>query len=267
MARRLLNFLDGLLNLITMLVIVVVGAYAGYALWDNEQIYASVDNVQEELIVFKQMMENNEAEIEDMFKELRQINPDVCAWLTMHGTKIDYPVVYGETNQTYLYHNVYKEFSISGSIFLDCRCDPKFEIAYSLVHGHHMVDSKMFGDLDLYKDGEFFWKNRTGKLYLQDRIYDLRTFAALVVTSTDDVIFAPYDHKEDNEKVLRYAQTNSLIKDDEMIDRLLKENELAGTGGRMPQVISLATCSGEFTDARTVVLAEMIPVEDKGEEQ
>ena len=32
-------------------------------------------------------------------QELQKINPDVCAWLTVDGTKIDYPVVQGETNR------------------------------------------------------------------------------------------------------------------------------------------------------------------------
>ena len=250
-----------------MLVIVVVGAYSGYALWDNEQIYASVDNVQEELIIYKQKMENDETDITAMFRELRLINPDVCAWLVMDETMIDYPVVQGETNQTYLYHDVYKNFSISGSIFLDCRCDPEFNTAYALLHGHHMASRKMFGDLDLYKGEEFFWKNRTGKLYLDNRVYDLKTFSTMVVPANDDIIFAPYSHMEDAEKVLQYAETDSLIKDDEAIERLFNEIEQTESGGKMPQVIALATCSGEFTDARTVVLAEMILVDNEGEEQ
>ncbi len=35
---------------------------------------------------------------ENSLQELQKINPDVCAWLTVDGTKIDYPVVQGETN-------------------------------------------------------------------------------------------------------------------------------------------------------------------------
>ena len=50
-------------------------------------------------------------------QELQKINPDVCAWLTVDGTKIDYPVVQGETNLEYINQDIYGEFALSGSIF------------------------------------------------------------------------------------------------------------------------------------------------------
>ena len=34
------------------------------------------------------------------FEELLAINPDVCAWVTLDNTRVDYPVLQGETNLT-----------------------------------------------------------------------------------------------------------------------------------------------------------------------
>lgn len=261
MARRILNFLEGLLNLVTVLIIVVVGAYSGYALWDNSQIYASVENVQSDLLIYKQKAEEDKANIGLMFDELKAINPDVHAWLTLDNTKIDYPVMVGEDNYEYLNLDVYGNFALAGSIFADTRCDPNFHDAYTLVHGHHMSEGRMFGDLDLYKDKTFFEENRTGMLYLPDRTYDLRTIACMLVTAIDQVIFVPHRWQDDIQGVLEYAKESALHHDIELIDRLLLENEEARNGGKQPQIAALATCSAEYNDARTVVLVEMIPVE------
>lgn len=257
MARRLLAFLDGLLNLVTMLVIVVVGAYAGYALWDNQQIYSAANNVQADLILFKQ-----DDDLNAMFTELRKINPDVRAWLTLDNTKIDYPVVQGYSNFVYLNTDVYGNYSIAGSIFADSRNDPNFWDTYILIHGHHMAERQMFGDLDLYKNKDFFDANRTGILILEDRTYYLRTIACMVVDSKNVYIFNPRTWLEDIEELLKYTKETSMHWDEEQLQRLLIENEMAKSNGRMPQILSLATCSSEYDSARTILLCEMIPVEE-----
>ena len=244
----------------TMLVIVVVGAYSGYALWDNEQIYASVENVQADMLLYKNKAEDS---VHTLFEELRAINPDVQAWLELDETKIDYPLLYGPTNSYYLGRDVYKNFAIGGSLFIDTRCDMELRSCYSLIHGHHMTNHMMFGDLDLYKDKTFFFENRTGTVLLPDRKYELRTLSVLITDALHNVIFEPQKWADDIEEPLLYAKEVSLFKDDEMIERLLLENEEAKKGnGRKPQLMVMATCSSESDAARTVLLCEMIPVEE-----
>ena len=269
MARRLLALLDGLLNLVTMLVVVVIGAYAGYALWDNEQIYAETANVQAELLLYKKQADEDPSRVGGMFEELRKINPDVRAWLTMDNTMIDYPVLQGRTNYSYLNTDVYGNFALAGSIFLDSRNDADFLDRDNLLHGHHMSNHRMFGDLDLYKDKTFFEENRTGTLILEDRTYLLRTFSVLYCLSNDYVIFNPDKWADDIREVLEYAKETSLYKDSDVIERLLEENELASVGGKEPQIIVMATCSVESDASRFVLLAEMIPSElaENGEEE
>lgn len=267
MARRFLNLCNGLLNTFVLIVLVVLGCYAGFALWDNGQIYASVDNVQAELMRYKPAAQQ-ENESESQLFELQAINEDVQAWLTLDNTKIDYPLMYNISNLYYLSRNVYQEFALAGSIFIDARCDPQLRNAYNLVHGHHMENRYMFGDLDLYKDRDFFFENRTGTLILPDRIYSLQTFACLLVSSFDDIVFEPDKWAEDIEQPLKYARSDvALHYDEEQIERLLQENEEARLGGKKPQIIVLATCSSESDDARTILLAEMIEVQPEEEKE
>ena len=129
MALRAAN---GLLDGVTALLVLLAVVWSGYALWDNSRVYAAADNVQAGLLAFKpQPQEDNSLS----FIQLRDINPDVCGWLTLDGTAIDYPVVQGESNFTYLNTDVYGSFALAGSIFLDVDCDADFSGRYSLVYG------------------------------------------------------------------------------------------------------------------------------------
>ena len=240
---------DFLVSTVVVLFLVVAGAYSAYALWDNSQVYAAADNVQAELLQFKPKAG---ADNGASFEELLGINPDVCAWVTLDNTAIDYPVVQGEDNFTYVNTDVYGDFSLAGSIFLDVNCDKNFTDPYSLLYGHHMEESKMFGDLDLYKDAEFFAENTTGELILPDRTYDLQTFACLLVPSSESAIFQPQRWDSDLQGLYTFAQENALNLNTETLAAMK-------AAGDDVQVLALSTCSTEFTDARTILLAWMIP--------
>lgn len=254
MARMILRAANGLLSAFLTVVLLIAGVYSAYALWDNNQIYQAAANVQADMIKLKPQVEET-GEEGPSFAELLAVNPDVCAWITMDGTEIDYPVLQGETNLTYINTDVYGNFALAGSIFLDTRCDRNFEQAYHLLYGHHMENSEMFGDLDLYKDAEFFRENQTGMLILPGRIHSLQTFACLLVYASDDVIFEPDRWQDDIQGLLEYARDNALNRDDETIAALLAACE--DPGAETPQIVALSTCSSEFTDARTIVLAVM----------
>ena len=136
-----------------------------------------MDDVQSELLKLKpDTAEDGGAS----FEELRAVNPDVCAWLTLDHTNIDQPILQGKDNLSYINTDVYGNFAMAGSIFLDSGCDNGFREPYALLYGHHMADHKMFGDLDLYEDRVFFDQNTTGELILPDRTYKLKIFAACV---------------------------------------------------------------------------------------
>lgn len=89
-SRIFLKTANSLLSAVIVLFLVVAGAYSAYALWDNMQVYASVDDIQSQLLKYKPTPGEDNG---PTFEELRAINPDVCAWITLDGTKIDYPVL------------------------------------------------------------------------------------------------------------------------------------------------------------------------------
>lgn len=250
-SKMFLRAADSLVSAAVILFLAIAGLYSAYALWDNAQVYAAVDNVQSELLALKPKVDAAEEEGAS-FEELLAINSDVCAWLTLDNTEIDYPVLQGEDNLSYINTDVYGNFALAGSIFLDSRCDNTFHENYSLLYGHHMDNSKMFGDLDLYEDQTFFDENTTGMLILPDRAYGLEIFAFLRVPALEDAIFSPQQWAADTGGLLDFVREEAEhIHQDTM--------EKIGTSEDCFQILAMSTCSSEYTDARTILLAVMKP--------
>ncbi len=246
-SRSFLNIANSVVTFILVLALAFAGLYAGYSLWDNYRVYSEAEHVQRDLLRYKPDTEAQDPEkIRQAFVEMRKINPDICAWLTVDNTKIDYPVLYGENNYVYMNTDVYGEFSLAGSIFLDTRCAADFSDPYSLIYGHHMASSRMFGDLDKFKEKKFFDNNKSGTLILPDKICKLEIFSVLVVKDSDDRIFEP-DEIADADILLDYAEQKAMFSDQKKMSELRKQSDV--------HLIALSTCADEFTDARTVVLA------------
>ena len=245
MWRWILRAANAVVNGLVLICLVTVGAYAAYALWDNSQIYAAVQNAQAEMLQYKPAPENGAS-----FRELAALNPDICGWVTLDGTKIDYPILQGSTNLTYINRDVYGNFALAGSIFLDTRNSRDFRDPYSLLYGHHMENSGMFGDLDLYRDTGFFTKNRTGTLVLPEKSCSLEIFACLLVDAGEKKLFEPEQWQVDPWEPLSFVKEHALL--------WAEETALALEQSENPRVLAFSTCSTEFTDARTVVLARIV---------
>lgn len=251
LSKHILKISNIILDILIINCLCLGGTYSIYALWDNNQVYSSAKDLQKDLLHLKP-----EAADEASFEELLAINEDVCAWITLDHTNIDHPVLQGETNETYLNMDVYGEFALAGSIFLDSFCSRDFTDAYSLLYGHHMEEGQMFGDLDLYKEEDFFLDNNTGTLLLPTSAYDLEIFSCLVVPSSEKSIFDVYKWQEDTDGLLQFSKEHSLHYREDVVDALINSEE-------EPQILALSTCSDEFTDARTIILAVMKPSDSK----
>ena len=103
MSRFILKAANSFLNLIVVMSLFLAASYAGYALWDNNQVYAAAENVQDSMIKLKPVVTEEEGA---SFEELLAVNPDVCAWVTLDNTNIDFPILQGETNLTYINKDV-----------------------------------------------------------------------------------------------------------------------------------------------------------------
>ena len=80
--KRIVRWMDGMVNLTVFVLFLMLAAYGCYAIWDSNQIYSEADKKQYE--TYKPEGDNSES-----FAELQKLNPEVIAWLTIYGTNID----------------------------------------------------------------------------------------------------------------------------------------------------------------------------------
>ncbi|MCR5136353.1 MAG: class B sortase [Oscillospiraceae bacterium] len=254
-AAWILKTLNRLVNMLVCVMLLLAGLYAGYALWDNNQVYVSAGNVQESMMRLKPAMTEGESDMAGPgFEELQAVNPDVCAWLCLDGTAVDYPVLQGRTNLSYLSTDVYGNYSLAGSIFLDSRNRRSGEDVYSVVYGHHMENHRMFGDLELYRGARFFQSAAGGRLILPDRVYRLIPLACFQCPASEELIFDPEYAAKHLDRVLDFAERNA---------EQLNEAEFAAVRAEEnPRILALTTCSTDYTDARTVLLTIIREIAD-----
>lgn len=249
-ARKILRFLDGTFTAVMLLLLFLLGAYAGYALWDNHQVYSRVELQQSELLELKPTAPEQDEEAEPQpinFDHLLKINPDTLGWLSVGNTKIDYPLVQGQNNLYYVNTDFYGQTSLAGAIFLDTRCSGEMQSGYQLLYGHHMSNGLMFGDLDQFEDLRFFQENRTGELLTPEGAFSLEIFAFMMTEASDSYIFNPANAEKDLPRLMAYIRENATH---------FREGDLEDDEENL-RLLAMTTCTGDYTDERIVVLAYM----------
>ena len=223
------------INIIVVIVSLLLFLICVYAMIDAVMVYNGAND--SGIMKYKPAAGNTE--------ELRELSDDAVAWITVDGTRIDYPVMQGKTNAEYLNKDPYGEFSLSGSIFLDNRNDKTFSDPYSLIYGHHMEYGAMFGSLDEYKDKAFFDAHRTGLLTVTNGDeYSIGIFAVCKAQATEKVIFDPPE--SNNQALLEYLNDHALIYDP------------SGVGAGL-KLIALSTCQSAESNERMIVFGVLTP--------
>lgn len=206
------------------------------ALSNNEDLNSSDDNAD------SQPKEEVKGDIAlENENELKSINSDYQMWLQVDNTEINYPVVQTIDNSYYLEHNFRKESNISGTIFVDYLNNIETD-KNLVIYGHNMRNGTMFNNLNKYKDAQFFSSNNTINIVREGNVYKYEVFSVYVEKAKDlnhGITFATAD---DFLNYVAGVRGKSIYNRD--ID--ISEND---------KLITLVTCSYEFTDARTIVVA------------
>lgn len=99
------------------------------------------------------------------FASLKSVNDDVVGWIYVEALPdINYPVVQGKDNETYLHRTYEKNYNFAGTIFVDYENKNDFSDCNTLVYGHNMKNGSMFAQLkkfsqdeETYKKSKYFW--------------------------------------------------------------------------------------------------------------
>jgi sortase B len=233
-SRKAIKITSSIVDYLVLMIIVLLLTYAGYALWDSNQIYRAADKSR--YTAYKPTAANQGKS----FKELQALNGEVFAWLSVYGTNIDYPVTQGKDNMKYVDTNAEGQYSLSGSIFLNCHNSSDFSDFNSILYGHHMAKKVMFGEIESFSNQGMFDSHRYGNLYFDGTDHGIEFFAFFHTDAYDDSVFTP-NIKGDQRGVY--------------LDGMLAKAEFIRDIGVTTEdrVILLTTCSSSSTNGRDIL--------------
>lgn len=182
------------------------------------------------------------------FSALERINPDIVGWLAAEGAGIDYPVVQGKDNDYYLQHLFTGERNKLGSIFMDYNNYSDFSDRNTVIYGHNMQNGSMFSSLAKYKKQSYYDSFPAMVLYTPRGNYKIHLFAGIIVDGNDKSSIRL--NFKDNQEFQAYIKT--LKK-----ESTFKSNTIVGPDDR---IVTLCTCSYEFTNARYVLFGKLTPI-------
>lgn len=196
-------------------------------------------------------LSQKETDILSEYKDLAERNPDFAGWISIEGTRVDYPVVEStKEREYYLHRDFYGNDSYSGTPFVGSG-SLKEKSGAVFLYGHHMRNGTMFADLLNYRE-KSFWEQHSVISF--DTLYEHRQYQIFTVF---------YARESDwiQEDGLLFAAVNS--------GRILGEKDrkvLADAGlydtGIVPEtgasLLFLVTCSYQEADGRFVVIGSRV---------
>lgn len=240
---------NGALNVITVClvgIILVSGYKIGKTMWDYQVAKSAYTNISEKTAKVDPKQFTGVVD----WKALKKVNPDVQGWLYQKGTVINYPVVQGTDNDTYLHTRFDKQWSGGGTLFVDYRMEKGFKGFNSIIYGHHMKDGSMFRSIRGYtKEEGYYDKHKTLELATPHGNYHLVVFSAFITKATDENTYKmTYDEAEKQAYIDRAWEQSELPITRDSVD-VTKDDRL----------VTLSTCAYDYEEARYIVMCKMVP--------
>ncbi len=187
-------------------------------------------------------------EVLPRLQEQYEKNPDLAGWLTIPGTRIDYPVMYSpDEPERYLHANFEVSYSFAVLPFIDAACDP--ESGNRIIYAHNMLDGSMFRTLLKYQQKDFWQRN------------PVISFNTLYEEQEYEVVAAFYDKvykkSDTNFKFYQFYDTSDQSSFDEAM-AYYREHALYDTGVTAQcgdLFLTLVTCAYQTENGRFVVVA------------
>lgn len=187
------------------------------------------------------------------FEQLVAQNSDMVAWIKIEDTKIDYPVMQTPTDpEYYIKRDFNKEYSASGSPFVDFRnsFDPRSDNI--IIYGHHMNNGSMFSDMLKYEKASFWQEHQIIDFYTLEGHHSYQIIAAFYtqILKVGEPGFRYYNF-------INSADANDF--DDYIYN--VSDRTPYDTGGSASfgdELLTLSTCSYHTDEGRFVIVAKKL---------
>lgn len=186
----------------------------------------------------------------EKYAEVSAKNSDFIGWISIDGTRIDYPVMQTKDNPDYyLKRNFEKRYSDYGVPYIAESCDVDIS-DNTVIYGHHMNNGTMFSDLCKYESKSFYEQHKTIRF---DTLGGYGEYEVLAV-------FKTVAYSESGFKYYRFNTAAGKEQFDEYVSKC-KELSFFDTGVHAKygdKLVTLSTCEYSQTNGRLVVVARKI---------
>ncbi len=186
-----------------------------------------------------------------------ETNAHIYAWISIPGTRIDYPMLQHPSDNThYLNHNLDGSRGYPGCIYTEKENAADFSDFNTVIYGHNMKNGSMFHDLHNYEDETFLPEHPYVYIYTPDRVLRYRIFASYRYDDRHLLYSFDYATEEGRSgylKEIRGIRSMSAVLDDQV--------EVTA----QDRMVTLSTCVSGRAENRYLVqavLVDDIPVSD-----
>ncbi len=180
------------------------------------------------------------------FEDLQaNTNADIYAWIYIPGSKIDYPVLQHETdNSYYLNYNLDGSRGYPGCIYSEEYNSKDFADSNTVLYGHNMKNGTMFGGLHRFEDSAYFEDNPYIYIYTPDRLLVYEIYAAYEFSNLHLLLGydteSEYGFGEYLKETLEVRDMNTNIREEIFPDS-------------QSRILTLSTCVSNKADKRYLV--------------
>lgn len=171
-------------------------------------------------------------------------NDDIIGTINIDGTNIKKPFVQTSNNDFYMNHNLYKENSIFGSIFMDYQ--NHFTDKQILLYGHNgnHVQSPFF-ELKNFKNENFYKYHKFIQLNLSDRTLIYEIFTVSILQNTNKHLIRNFKSETQFLEYISFLKQNQIYK---------IKTDISSKN----QILLLQTCTYEKENSYLVIGAKKI---------
>lgn len=253
----------GLGSKILLVICLIVFCGSGYYLADY---FLKAWNAQKEFSALQELRTGEKDILTDKgtiigkYAGLYRSNPDIIGWVQMDDTRIDYPVMQTQSDpEYYLHRNFKKEYSESGTPFMDANSDIFVPTCNWLVYGHHMRSGIMFHDLVKYDSQDFYREHPTFKF---DTIYKGGQGTYQIIAACYSKI---YNEDEDVFKYYQYAHITSREDFEAYVNgvKSISCYETGETAEYGDQLVTLSTCAYQTKEGRFFIVGKRVDAKQR----
>jgi len=183
-------------------------------------------------------------------QNLALTNKDTYGWISVDGTRINYPVVQGEDNDYYLDHAYTGEPLVIGSVFVDYKNNRSINKNYNTVfYAHNIASGAMFNHVTKFFEDEYF-NNSQIVVYTFDGMFVYEPFAIYESRSDNFYFKTGFASFED------FIEFTEEIKKDASETRGGRYKDIEFT--ESDRLITLSTCTNGAATQRYALHARLV---------